>query len=381
MTTPTTKSGLSSEGTPCALSPRSGAREAPLSSSVVQPPRARGPLDNLDKAIVQALQHDGRATWAAIAEQCDASGPTVARRAQALVNDGIVKIAAIPGRGLNGPVESLLLSINCQAGRQLEVAAGLAAHSDIRYVALVTGEADILGELIVPQANGGLAAAILNLQSNPLVARVRADVIVHEEKTPYLWGAPTGQGRSLSREVDGSVRFDLDRIDRALIAMLQQDGRASFSHMAKVLGLDASSLRRRFDRLRALGCFTIVTVIEAAALGLESETFITIRAEPRRLSSISDALAEHHEVRYLAVTLGSSALICEVIAPSTEALYKFLTGTLADLPGVLGWDAFLETLTLKRSYVETPWWRAKTIYHEILHNADLPMLNQGFGQS
>lgn len=332
----------------------------------------RGPLDDLDKAIVQALQRDGRATWAAIAEQCDASGPTVARRAQALINGGIVKVAAIPGRGLNGPVESLLLSINCQAGRQLEVAAGLAARPDMRYVALVTGEADILGELIVPQASGGLAAAILNLQSNPLVARVRADVIVHEEKTPYVWGARADQRHSPSREVDGSERLDLDRLDRALIGMLQQDGRASFSDIAKVLGLDASSVRRRFDRLRALGCFTIVTVIEAAALGLESETLITIRAEPRQLSTISDALAEHHEVRYLALTLGASALICEVMASSTEALYKFLTGTLAELPGVLGWDAFLETLTLKRSYVETPWWPAKTTYHGIVGDAESP---------
>jgi hypothetical protein len=106
----------------------------------------------------------------------------------------------------------------------------------------------------------------------------------------------------------------------------------------------------RFERLQVLGCFTLVAVVEASALGLESETFISIRAEPRQLSTISHALVEHDEVRYLALTLGASTLICEII----------LTDTPAELPGVLGWDAFLETLTLKRSSVETLWWPAET---------------------
>lgn len=326
--------------------------------------RSTGTLDDLDKSIIVALQQDGRATWTAIAEQCGTSGATVTRRGQQLINDGVVSITAVPGRGSDGPVESLLIWINCKEGGQLEVATRLVQRPDIRYISLIIGAADILAELVVPKASGRMAEAILDLQGTPQVDRVRADLILHVHKISHDWGRQVetlfhGELAAAPQELIECSPSHLDRQDRAMLELLRDDGRATFSTVAQELGLDASSVRRRFERLRGSGCLTVVTLVEAAALGLESETMITVRTEPKQLGAIATALARYREVRYLAVTL-SGALVCEVIVPSTEALHTFITVTLAGLKGVLSWDAFMETLTIKRSSVETPWWRSKT---------------------
>ena len=63
--------------------------------------------------------------------------------------------------------------------------------------------------------------------------------------------------------------------------------------------------------------------------------------------------------RYLAGTLGSSSLFAELILPTTVDMHRFLTEQLAHLEGVRGWRAYTELITLKRGFVETPWWRER----------------------
>lgn len=322
-----------------------------------------GTLDDLDKAIVVALQQDGRAPWTAIADMCGASGPTVARRGQQLLNDGVLRVAVIPGREADGPVESLLVWITCLAGGQLDVAARLIGRPDIRYLSLVIGEADIVAELVVPKSTGGVAKAVLELQRMERVDRVRADLILHVQKISHDWGQQLLPDDAVAQPSEPAPEYSpgqLGRQDHEMLKVLQDNGRASFKAVAEALGLDASSVRRRFERLRTTGAISVVTLVQAAALGLESETMITIRAVPKDIGAIAAALAERREVRFMAVTSAGNALVCEVIAASTEALYEFITVTLAELDGVLGWDAFMETVTLKRSGLETPWWQWET---------------------
>ena len=69
------------------------------------------------------------------------------------------------------------------------------------------------------------------------------------------------------------------------------------------------------------------------------------------------ALGLEPSVRYLGATLDGNALLCEVISESTRGLFEFTTATLAKMAGVVGWNASVELLSLKRGFVETPWWR------------------------
>jgi len=65
------------------------------------------------------------------------------------------------------------------------------------------------------------------------------------------------------------------------------------------------------------------------------------------------------------------------VKPSQDALFGFLTETLATLEGVHGWQASMELLTVRRGFVETPWWRRELEGHL---STSMP-LPQAAGQS
>ncbi len=324
---------------------------------------ALDPVDQLSRRIIVALQQDGRASWTAIAAMCGTSVPTVARRVQQLITDGVLRVAVIPGHGSTGPVETFLASIGCRPGTQVEVAEQLVARDEVRFAALVAGSYDIIVELVVHAGPAGYPKTILELQRIPGVERWHSDLLLHVYKISNDWSRQLLDADDLSpadyRPAEPLLCSPdhLDKVDRAILAVLGEDGRASFKAVASTLDLNESTVRRRFERMVADGCAMVVTLVPAATLGLEAETLLRISVEPAKLTEVALTLARHRAVRYLGATLDGNSLLCEVIAPSTKGLFDFTTCTLATLDGVVGWSASVELLSLKRGFVETPWWR------------------------
>ena len=265
-----------------------------------------------------------------------------------------------------GPVETFCASIGCRPGTVLDVAERLVARPEVRWAALVTGSYDIMVELAVPAGPAGYARTILELQTIPGIERWHSDLLLHVHKVSHDWS------RQLLDSDDTPYQPSeprlcapdhLDRIDRAILTVLRDDGRASFRSVADTLDLNESTVRRRFERMAADGCAQVFTIVPAAALGLETETLLTVSVEPAKLNAAAHALAQQRAVRYIGATLDGNSLLCEVIAASTGALFEFTTKTLATLDGVIGWTAAVELLSLKRGFVETPWWRAQVTGH------------------
>ena len=318
--------------------------------------------DDLDRKLIAALQVDGRASWTTVAELTNTSIPTVARRAQQLIDAGVVKVAAMLELGSDGPVESFLVRVRCKPSRQLAVAQELTMRPETRHVALVTGPDDIITEVIVPRAPGDQARVLLGLHAIPGIEALRSDLLLHVYKMSHDWSRQLLDGHSADIDISGPQQCQpshLDEQDRSIIAALSDDGRASFRTIADRIGLNESTVRRRLDRMQQNGCFQVLTLVSAAALGLESETAFTVRVTPSRINAVADELCRHRSVRYIAATLDGNGLFCEVIAESSEALFTFVTESLATLEGVEGWSSNVELLTLKRGFVQTPWWRAE----------------------
>lgn len=71
---------------------------------------------------------------------------------------------------------------------------------------------------------------------------------------------------------------DIDDTDRKLLHLLREDGRRTFSEMAADVGLSVAAVKRRVDRLRAIGVITGFTVqIDHAKLGWGIEAFTELR--------------------------------------------------------------------------------------------------------
>ncbi|PSL37183.1 DNA-binding Lrp family transcriptional regulator [Labedella gwakjiensis] len=329
-------------------------------------PNALDRLTDLDKRIVVAMQRDGRASWRAIAEAVGGTVATVTRRGQQLLASGVVRVAAVPALGAYGAYDSFFIRITCRPGMQMAVAEQLIAQRDVRFCTVVTGNYDIMAELVVRGGATHFPQLIEDLQGIDGVAQWRSDLIMHVYKVSFDWGRQLygerieGEAEELEPEQAETCSPEhFDEADLEILAALREDGRETFQHVADRVGLNESSVRRRFERMRAARCVDILTLVPSAALGMGAETLMTVRVAPARLDAVARELARYPFVRYLAAMLDENALLCEVITPSVAELYRFITESLSHLDGVEGWSANMELLYLKRGFVETPWWRGQ----------------------
>lgn len=324
-------------------------------------------LTELDRRIVVALQQDGRASWTSIADFAGASVSTVTRRGQQLLAEGVVRVGIVPTLGSAGHVESFFVRINCTPGTQIDVAQALIRSPYARFVTLVTGKFDVFAEVVIPGGAADYTRVLTELQGIPGVERWRSDLVVHTYKVSFDWGRQLYDAHAEVASDPTSYMpapntcdpTHFDEADHAIIEELSANGRASFLSIAAKLDMNESSVRRRYERMRSAGCLTTVTMVPASALGMSAETLLMLRVEPSRLSAVAQTLAQHVSVRFLAAVLEENLLYCEIILPSTETLHDFLTGTIAHLKGVRGWNAAMELVFMKRGFIETPWWRAQ----------------------
>lgn len=340
---------------------------APAADALVSSIDLGREVSDLDRRIMVALQQDGRASWTSIAEFAGASVSTVTRRGQQLLAEGVVRVGIVPTLGSEGHVESFLIRINCTPGSQVAVAEKLVESPYVRFVTLVTGKFDIFAEIVIPGDSAHFTRVLTGLQAIPGVERWRSDLLMHTYKVSFDWGRQLYDSHATAASDPQAYMpppntcdpTHFDDADRAIVAELRDNGRASFLSLASKLGVNESSVRRRYERMRAAGCLTTVTMIPASALGMSAETLLMVRVEPSRIDSVAQALAQHVSVRFLASSLEENSLYCEVILPTTETMHDFMTVTIAHLKGVRGWSASMELVFMKRGFIETPWWRSQ----------------------
>lgn len=315
-------------------------------------------LDPIDRRIVAALQVNGRASWTDIAQLTGTSVTTVARRAQQLLADGLVKVAAAPHPGGGGQADLLIVRIRCAAGSQLPAAQALAAMPEIRFVAVVTGVYDLVAEVLVPKGTSLHSVLLNGLQKIPGIESSVADLELHTYKSTHEWSRHllgTENQLVAPPPVHDCPPAHLDELDERIIGALREDGRASFQSVAGGLGVSESTVRRRFETLYTAGCVQVITLVPAAALGFEAEILFWLSVAPSRLDAVARELAALRGVRYVAATLGQESLMCEVILPTHADVFEFTTKTLGGIDGIQAWTAGVQLLTVKRGFVITPW--------------------------
>lgn len=314
-------------------------------------------LDPLDRRIVVALQIDGRASWTEIAELCGTSITTVARRGQQLISQGTVRVAVVPDINHGGPADLYILRIGCAPGTQIDVCMEMARREDLRFLSLVTGSCDIVAELNTLKEDSLQSRLVDEIEAIDGVQRCETDLLIHTYKVARDWSRQllTGDAQEdVAEEPHECDASHFDETDRKMLALMKDDGRASFRSVADALGMNESTIRRRFETLRANGCITVTTLVPAASLGFQSEILLWITAAPPLLDTVARKLSRNRGVRYVGATLNGSCLMCELILPTTDDVFEFTTGILGRLEGVQGWTANVELVTFRRGFVETP---------------------------
>jgi Lrp/AsnC family transcriptional regulator for asnA, asnC and gidA len=174
------------------MEPRGGAngdaRDAGAHGESFIGPGPSGLLDDANRAIIEALQRDGRLPYGAIAEEVGLSEAAVRRRVQRLRDVGVIQIV-----GVTNPLE---LGFHRQAmvgirvdGDVRVVAEKLSELHEVDYVVMCAGSFDLLVEIVCRDDDALFRLLNDSIRSVPGVRSTESFVYLKLSKQTYSWGS------------------------------------------------------------------------------------------------------------------------------------------------------------------------------------------------
>jgi len=147
-------------------------------------------LDAIDVGVIQALQENGRIPNAQIARRLGVSEPTVRKRIDRLVSEGMIKVVAVLDPRKAGYATNVLIGVRVQPGRMREVGRKLAELPDVVWLGYVSGRYDILVEFRLPDDEvllDFLQGAMTELDG---ILSTETYHVLRTEKIDYDWKLP-----------------------------------------------------------------------------------------------------------------------------------------------------------------------------------------------
>jgi len=140
----------------------------------------------------------------------------------------------------------------------------------------------------------------------------------------------------------------IDEIDRAIIEVLQRDGRVPYTRLGAAVGLSEAAARQRVQRLTDSGVMQVVAVTNPLAHGKRRMAMIGVRAEGPT-DDIAKTLQGMGDTDYLVVSAGSFDLMAEVVVSDDHDLLE-LTNRIRGVPGVRSTETFIYLDLVKQTF-------------------------------
>ena len=152
-------------------------------------PSGRRPLlDDLDKAIIKALQLDGRRPYAQIGRELKVPEATVRQRAERLISRGVVQVVGVTDPLAMGFGQPAFIGLHVDAGRLDEVADAVASLDEVTYVVVTAGRFDMICEVVCEDNEHLLRVLADKLARIPGIRSTETMVELRFVKESYRWG-------------------------------------------------------------------------------------------------------------------------------------------------------------------------------------------------
>jgi Lrp/AsnC family leucine-responsive transcriptional regulator len=143
---------------------------------------------------------------------------------------------------------------------------------------------------------------------------------------------------SASAQNSGTGDRELDRIDRRLLARLQQDGRTSISQLAREVNLTVTPTLERVRRLESAGYIQgYFAQLDAGRLGLGLLAYVEVsldRTTPDAFDRFKQAMLANDEVMECHMVAGGFDYLLKVRVRDMESYRRFLGDRIASVRGV-----------------------------------------------
>lgn len=293
-------------------------------------------LDQLDLRIINALQIRPRAPWTQLAPIIGADAATLNRRWSQLSERGHAWITTFDWTGWQA---AALVEINCHSGANTAVANALAKAPEVIAVDLTAGGRDIVSTIAARDEAELVRFLLDELPKIPDISSVRSHPIArtiidgrawrvraldaHESALVAALPKPT-LARAVTRQKE---------LEREMLRVLNQDGRATATAIAQELGETPRHIRELLGQMQHSGALVQRTDLTRELSGWPVSTWHFLRVPAVKLEGIAGRLENLPEVRLVSHTVGSYDLIMDIwlkrlsdVQHLEQALESRLTG-------------------------------------------------------
>ena len=144
-------------------------------------------IDDVDKAIIEQLQRDGRLPYTKLGTAVGLSEAAVRQRVQRLVESGVVQIVAVTDPLTLGFRREAMIGLKIE-GDLRGVADTIASIPEVSYVVVVSGSFDLLMEVVCEDDDHLLALLNDKVRSIPGVRSTETFTYLRLYKQTYAWG-------------------------------------------------------------------------------------------------------------------------------------------------------------------------------------------------
>ena len=154
----------------------------------------------------------------------------------------------------------------------------------------------------------------------------------------------------------------LDAIDTQIVECLQADGRASWTQIARQIGVPTSTAFRRGTALLEGNAILIATLPTLEVYPEESRLYeVRVRCRRGAIRSVARRLADRHDSRWVAAVTGEFDVSAELIVPQSTDLGEIIIDQIQSDPDVLAVDT---SLVLAEHNVANDWPHGLRAYEE-----------------
>jgi len=144
-------------------------------------------LDDVDRAIIEQLQLDGRLPYTKLGAAVGLSEAAARQRVQRLLDSGGMQVVAVTDPLSLGLRRMAMLGVKCE-GDVSVVADKIAAVDDVDYLVVTAGSFDILIEVVV-ENDERLLELINRLRTIAGVRGMECFIYLRLGKQTFTWGA------------------------------------------------------------------------------------------------------------------------------------------------------------------------------------------------
>ena len=135
----------------------------------------------------------------------------------------------------------------------------------------------------------------------------------------------------------------LDDLDQAILRVLSEDARATYSEISKDVGVSISTVSNRVAAMRDSGSLHLRVWLDPNRSGIGIATTLLLRVRPDALTQVTEALVAHDATGYVATLAGDHDLMVDAFCRDVTHLDHMLHNEIKAIDGVVSINSYLVT--------------------------------------